>query len=170
MWAPAQGRWFKKGKMDISLKQISTEDEIKHLWKMQICAFSDLLSKYKDFETSPGAESLENVIQKYNQPWTKYYFILEGDTIVGAVRVIDKKDGSRKRISPIFIMKEFRGNGYAQKAIIELEKLYGGNNWSLATILQEKGNIHLYEKLGYHKTGETEKINDLMDITFFEKN
>ena len=66
-------------------------------------------------------------------------------------------------------MKEFRGNGYAQKAIIELENLYGSNNWCLDTILQEKGNIHLYEKLGYHKTGETEKINNLMDIIFFEK-
>ena len=156
--------------MDISLKQVISEDEIIHLWKMQICAFSDLLSKYKDFETSPGAESLEKVIQKYNQPWTKYYFILEGDAVVGAVRVIDKKDGSRKRISPIFIMKEFRGKGYAQKAIIELEKLYGSNNWCLDTILQEKGNIHLYEKLGYHQTGKTEKINGIMDIIFFEKN
>ena len=169
MWTPTLGRWVRIEKMNISLKQVITEDEIKHLWKMQICAFSDLLSKYKDFETNPGAESLEKVIQKYNQPWTKYYFILEGDTIVGAVRVIDKKDGSRKRISPIFIMKEFRDNGYAQKAIIELENLYGSNNWCLDTILQEKGNIHLYEKLGYHKTGETEKINDLMDIIFFEK-
>ena len=36
-------------------------------------------------------------------------------------------------------------------------------------ITQEKGNIHLYEKLGYHQTGKTEKINNLMDIVFLEK-
>ncbi len=156
--------------MDISLKQVIGENELKDLWEMQICAFSDLLSKYKDFGTNPGAESLERVIEKYQQPWTKYYFIINGDKIVGGVRVIDKKNGLRKRISPIWIMKEFRGNGYAQKAIIELEKLYGSNNWCLDTILQEKGNIHLYEKLGYHQTGKTEKINNLMDIVFLEKN
>ena len=77
--------------MEISLKQVITEKELKNLWKMQICAFSDLLSKYKDFETNPGAESLERVIEKYQQPWTKYYFIINGDIIVGGVRVIDKK-------------------------------------------------------------------------------
>ena len=38
------------------------------------------------------------------------------------------------------------------------------------TILQEKGNLHLYEKLGYRQTGKTEKISDLMDIVYYEKN
>ena len=49
------------------------------------------------------------------------------------------------------------------------EKIYGKDNWSLDTILQEEGNIHLYEKLGYHRVGTPEKINDRMDIVFFEK-
>lgn len=34
---------------------------------------------------------------------------------------------------------------------------------------QEKGNLHLYEKLGYHQTGRVDKINDRMDIVFYEK-
>jgi hypothetical protein len=37
------------------------------------------------------------------------------------------------------------------------------------TILQEKGNLHLYEKMGYHRTGKVEHINDRMDIVFYEK-
>ena len=89
---------------------------------------------------------------------------------VGGIRVIDKMDGSRKRISPIWIMHEFRNKGYAQQAIQEVEKLYGDDNWSLDTILQEKGNIHLYEKLGYKRTGKIERISYLMDIVYFEKN
>ena len=36
-------------------------------------------------------------------------------------------------------------------------------------ILQEKGNLHLYEKLGYHQTGKIENINERMDIVFYEK-
>jgi hypothetical protein len=37
------------------------------------------------------------------------------------------------------------------------------------TILQEKGNLHLYEKLGYHQTGRVDKVNDHMDIVYYEK-
>ena len=39
----------------------------------------------------------------------------------------------------------------------------------LDTILQEKGNCCLYEKLGYHQTGKTEQINDKMTIVYYEK-
>ena len=54
--------------------------------------------------------------------------------------------------------------------IIEAERIHGADNWSLDTILQENGNLHLYEKLGYHRTGKIEKINDRMDIVYYEKN
>ena len=67
-------------------------------------------------------------------------------------------------------MKEFRNMGYAQQAFEELEKIYGADGWCLDTILQEEGNIHLYEKIGYHQTGKVENINERMDIIFFEKN
>ena len=86
------------------------------------------------------------------------------------MRVVHRNDGSRKRIAPIFIMKEFRGKGLAQKTFEEIEKIHGSDNWSLDTILQETGNCYLYEKLGYKKTGVTEKINDRMDIVYYEKN
>lgn len=66
-------------------------------------------------------------------------------------------------------MAEFRNKGYAQQAMLELEKLYGSHHWCLDTILQEKGNIYLYEKMGYVWTGRTEQINEKMDIVFYEK-
>ena len=67
-------------------------------------------------------------------------------------------------------MPGYRNKGYAQAAIRAAEEKHGSGNWCLDTILQESGNIHLYEKMGYHRTGKTDKINDLMDIVFFEKN
>ena len=86
------------------------------------------------------------------------------------IRIVDCKDGvTRKRISPIFIMPEYRNQGYAQQAIKEAERIHGENHWKLDTILQEKGNCYLYEKLGYHQTGKTEIINDKMTIVFYEK-
>lgn len=154
--------------MSVTLRQ-AKRDEIQKIWEMQVEAFHELLEKYQDYDLSPGAEPVDKVIARFEQPWTKYFFIEAEDTDVGVIRVVDMKGGSRKRISPLWIMKEYRGKGYAQDAINAVEKLYGADNWSLDTILQEKGNCHLYEKMGYHRTGKVEHINDRMDIVFYEK-
>ena len=155
--------------MAITLKKATRED-IETIWKMQVEAFTELLDKYQDFDMSPATESLEKIIAKFEQPWTTYYYIVENDIVVGAVRIVNKNDGSRKRISPIWIMGEFRNKGYAQQAMIELENIYGSDHWCLDTILQEKGNLHLYEKMGYVQTGKVEHINEKLDIVFYEKN
>ena len=154
--------------MSVTLRQAKRED-IKTIWKMQVEAFSDLLAVYQDYDMSPSAEGLDKVMARFEQPWTRYYFIEAEGKDVGAIRVVDKRDGSRKRISPLWIMKEFRGKGYAQDAIRAVEDLYGKDNWCLDTILQEKGNLHLYEKMGYKRTGRIEHINERMDIVFYEK-
>lgn len=154
--------------MNINLKRIDIS-ECEKLWKMQVEAFSELLEKYKDFETDPASEPMSRVEERLRQPFTYYYFIMDGETAVGAVRVVDSKDGSQKRISPIFIMKEHRGKGYAQAALTVVEERHGSENWSLGTILQEAGNCHLYEKMGYRRTGELEIINERMTIIGYEK-
>ena len=154
--------------MSITLRQAKRED-IETIWKMQIEAFRELLEKYQDYDLSPGAEPVDKVIARFEQPWTKYFFIEAEGTDVGVIRVVNKDDGSRKRISPLWIMKEYRGKGYAQDAILAVENLYGADYWCLDTIMQEKGNCHLYEKMGYHQTGRVEHINDRMDIVFYEK-
>ena len=155
--------------MSVILQKAERED-MHDLWEMQVEAFKGLLEKYHDYDMSPAAESYERILQKYEFMGTAYYFIIADGVRVGGIRIIDKKDGSRKRISPIWIMPEFRNKGFAKQAISEAERIYGEDNWSLDTILQEKGNIHLYESIGYKRTGETEKISDLMDIIFYEKN
>lgn len=145
-------------------------NECDKIWDMQIKAFADLLRKYQDYETSPGNESKERIEAKLLQEFTYFYYIFDDDNIVGAIRVVDKNDGSRKRVAPIFIMKEYRNRGLAQKTFEEIEKIHGSDNWMLDTILQEEGNCYLYEKLGYKRTGEIEKINERMDIVYYEKN
>lgn len=155
--------------MEVKLIKASRND-MKTIWLMQKKAFGGLLEKYQDHEISPASESYERIIEKYEMQGSFYYFISDSGVNVGVIRIIDKNDGSRKRISPIWIMPEHRNKGYAQAAIMEAERIHGADNWSLDTILQEKGNLHLYEKLGYHRTGKIEKINDRMDIVYYEKN
>ena len=155
--------------MDIKLIKAKCED-LKTILQMQKEALSELYAKYQDTETSPATEKYENILFRFNQPETTYYFITADNVKVGVIRIVDCKDGvTRKRISPIFIMPEYRNQGYAQQAIKEAERIHGNQNWKLDTILQEKGNCYLYEKLGYHQTGKTEQINDKMTIVFYEK-
>ncbi|MBO6115557.1 MAG: GNAT family N-acetyltransferase [Ruminococcus sp.] len=146
-----------------------TMDDAEELWEMQVEAFSELLERYQDYDTNPANETIDRVRIRLAQPSTYYYFIMSGGVKVGAIRVIDIHDGSRKRISPIFIMKEHRGHGLAQEAISAVEKIHGSTHWQLDTILQEAGNCHLYEKMGYRRTGKTEVINERMTIVDYEK-
>lgn len=153
------------------IKLIKAEfEDINTILQMQKVAFAELYEKYQDTETSPATEKYEDILFRFNQPETTYYFITADNEKVGVIRVVDFKDGvTRKRISPISIMPKYRNKGYAQHAIIEAEHIHGKHNWKLDTILQEAGNCYLYEKLGYHQTSKTEIINDKLTIVFYEK-
>ena len=146
--------------------------DAKELHAMQVKSFKELLGKYQDFETNPANEGEEKVEARLQQDFTFYYFICIGQQKAGAIRVVDKKEaGKNKRISPVFVLPEFQGKGIAQKAIRLCEEVHGnGNgNWELDTILQEPGNCHLYEKMGYRQTGKTEVINEKLTLVFYEK-
>lgn len=59
---------------------------------MQIEAFRELLEKYRDYDTSPGSESVEKVAARLRQDFTYYYFVCMGQQKVGAVRVVEPKE------------------------------------------------------------------------------
>lgn len=147
----------------------ATVDDAQQLWEIQRKSFQSLLDKYQDYETSPACEPIEKMIFRLSQKQTYYYYICIGDIKVGAIRVIDCNSKENKRISPIFILPEYQNNGIAQKAIQICEQIHGADNWELDTILQEEGNCHLYEKMGYQRGGRTEKINDRLTLVFYKK-
>ena len=154
--------------MEVRLVRASMADA-ETIWQMQRIAFAQLLEKYQDFDTNPGNELLEKVQWRLSLPATYFYFIQIDGVNAGAIRIIDHHDEQRKRISPLFVMPEFRGMGVAQAAIRAAEHIHGIAHWNLGTILQEKGNCHLYEKMGYIVTGETKVINERITIVFYEK-
>lgn len=153
----------------MELKRATVKDA-DTIWRLQRDAFAGLLAKYQDYDTSPANEPIERIEAKLRQADAYFYYITDQDKIVGAIRIIDRKDGTRKRISPLFVAEEYRNRGYAQSAITEAEHLHGEDSWELDTILQEEANCYLYEKMGYHRTGRTERINDKMTIVHYEKN
>jgi len=146
---------------------ISSANEI---WQMQKIAFADLLDKYEDYDTNPANEPLKKTVMRLSLPSTYYYFInLNGENI-GAIRIVDNKSTvEKKRISPIFIMPQYRNNGYAQQAIRQAESIHGSHGWELDTILQETPLCRLYEKLGYIRTDKIEVINEKTSLVIYVK-
>jgi len=155
--------------MGVSLKRAS-ESDAELIWRMQVEAFAQLYARYRDDETSPAKEPIDKVSARLRQPFTYYYLIETSEGIAGAIRVVDFQEAEKtKRISPLFILPEFRNRGLAQAAIQAVERIHGQENWSLDTIAQEEGNCRLYEKLGYHRTGRSKVVNDSMTLVFYEK-
>lgn len=155
--------------MEIKLIRAGVADA-REIHAMQLEAFRELLDRYQDFDTSPGCEAVEKVEARLRQDFTYYYFICRDDRKVGAIRVVDKQEeGKNKRLSPIFILPRFRGQGIAQKAIRLCEEIHGADKWELDTILQEEKNCYLYEKMGYVRTGETRAVNDRLTLVFYTK-
>ena len=155
--------------MKIELIRASLKDA-KEIWEMQVKSFKNLLDKYQDFETNPASETISNIEMRLKQNFTFFYFIFIDNKKVGAIRVVDYKEKNKnKRISPLFILPEYRNKGIAQSVIKICEEIHGNTNWELSTILEEKGNCYLYEKLGYHPTGKTQVINDRLTLIFYHK-
>ncbi len=155
--------------MKIELIRASLKDA-KEIWKMQVKSFKNLLDKYQDFEINPASETILNIEMRLKQNFTFFYFIFIDNKKVGAIRVVDYKEKNKnKRISPLFILPEYRNKGIAQSVIKICEEIHGNTNWELSTILEEKGNCYLYEKLGYHPTGKTQVINDRLTLIFYHK-
>ncbi len=146
----------------------ATEDDLRKIHYIQVKSFAQLLLKYEDFESSPAAEGLDDIRQRFRQNFTDYYLIELDDEEIGMLRVCDF--GEHCRLSPLCILPEYQGRGYAQQAIVLMERLYPKTQlWQLDTIAQEEKLRHLYEKMGYRRIEKTEQIKEGMELVFYEK-
>jgi len=153
--------------MDICLRK-ATDADCEMILHIQVKAFTPLLLKYQDYESSPAAEDMDAIQRRMAQSYTDYYLIEAEQSVLGMLRVCNF--GVSCRLSPICILPEYQGHGHAQKAMTAMEAQYPNTRkWELDTIAQEEKLCHLYEKVGYRKTGRTDHLKDGMDLVFYEK-
>ena len=153
--------------MAIRLRK-ATEEDLQKIFYIQVKSFAQLLLKYEDFNSSPAAEGMDDILQRFRQPYTDYYLILLDDREIGMLRVCDF--GEHCRLSPLCILPEYQGRGYAQQAMVLMESLYPkARLWQLDTIAQEEKLRHLYEKMGYRRLEKTEQIKAGMELVYYEK-
>ena len=154
--------------MKVLLEKADIKD-VEAIHELQVESFSPLLEKYQDFETNPANEGLDRILERCQQDITTYYFIVLDGVRIGAIRLVYWTDKRRARISPIFILPRYQGRGFGQQAMALVEERTNAVVWELDTILQEQGNCHLYEKMGYRKMGPVKEVNERMTIVHYEK-
>lgn len=146
------------------------ESDIDIVFEIQQAAYKPLYEKYHDDNTNPYMESKEIVLQKYMRTGTKGYLFIENGEIVGVVRISLFPESKSGRVSALGVHPQYQGQGIAQQALLKIEEMHSEvERWFLDTILQETGNCHLYEKIGYKRTEKIEKVNDKMTLIFYEK-
>lgn len=146
----------------------ATENEARLIHDIKYKAFMPLYEKYHDDETSPVNESLEKTIAIINQEYTDYLLIMYRETPAGGIRIT--KQSGVFRISPLFILPEYQNMGIGSIALTAVFNRYPeAVVWRLDTILQERGNCHFYEKLGFVRNSFIKKVNDKMTLTGYEK-
>lgn len=154
--------------MSISLRIAGLQD-CAQIHQMQVIVFRPLLDKYQDYETNPGAETIERIEQRMRIPSITHYFIELQSKKIGYIRIRQPNE-TTCLFSQIAILPEYQGRGYAQQAMIMAEALYPqAKRWELITIKQEEKLRHLYEKMGYKPTGEEKRIKLGMDFISYVK-
>lgn len=152
----------------ITLKSAYREDAA-ILLSLQRQAFALLLEKYQDYGTNPRAETLEILQRKLEEPQRDYWFICNGEELVGLACVKHMKDGMLY-ISPICLLPECQGKGWGHQAMALLEGQYPDcRRWGLATILEDPGLCRFYESQGYVRNGWKNEIQPGMTVAGFEK-
>ena len=97
---------------------------------LQIKSFMPLLDRYQDFETNPANEPIEKIIGRINQSFTDFYLIKSDGVNVGGIRIV-KMDDNRYRVSPIFILPEYREKVLHKKSFKWL---------NIYIVMQRRGN------------------------------
>ena len=154
--------------MNVQLIRANYKDA-ERIWRMQIAAFAEQYKRYQDHNTNPANEPLSKVQNRLTDPDSYYYIITADGKDTGGICVTDRKDGSQKELSPLFLLPEYQGKGIAATAVRTVEQLHGERNWWLCAIQSEIENLRFYEHLGYRRTGETHAINDKLTVVDFEK-
>lgn len=116
--------------MQVELK-LAKQTEAAEILTLQKIAFRDMLQRYQDYDTSPANQTLEQMQQRCSQKDRKYYFIDVNDIHVGVLSVTDRKGGSLKRLSPIFVLPQFRVMDMLRKQFARLKRSMANRvgNW-----------------------------------------
>lgn len=142
-------------------------EDAQALLKIQKEVFHSDLIKYKDYHTSPAAESLD--FFRFRMQTSLHYSVFVDGRLAGGICLL-KKTTDHYYLYRIFLGSEFQNKGLGSKLLRQLERQFPQvKKWSLDTPKDNRRNRHFYEKFGYKKIGE-QPINEYLTLIQYEKN
>lgn len=156
--------------MEITFVKASVED-MPVIQQMYRRAFEPIYLRYHDDETDPYLESLASLQKKSQRVGSEYFFCDSDGVRVGMIRVISDHSTKEARISPMCVLPEFQGQGFAQDILVEIEQRFSDiKTWYLDTIAEESKLVYLYQKVGYQLISDQHKeIKPGMNLVYFIK-
>lgn len=86
------------------------------------------------------------------RPNSFYYFVKDGEEIVGFLRVQTNDEQTEAWLGTAAILPKYQRKGYGSEGMRLLEKeLSTVHQWDLCTVFQEEPMVNFYEKCGYQK-------------------
>lgn len=127
-----------------------------------------MYQRYQDHELSPHNITYENMEWIFENE--HLYKVLYEDRLIGAIYVSKNPDKFHMKLHGIYVIPEFQNKGIGQKTIEFVESQYPDTlTWVLETPHDLHRNHHVYEKIGYIKTGQVDFVNDRLSIIHYKK-
>ena len=143
-------------------------EDLKEILELQYIAYKSEASLFGTDDIPPLKETLEEVIEEYNNGIILKMLPEDGEIwqIIGSVRAYEK-DGTAY-IGKLMVHPDFRGQGHGTKLLNEIQKYYPYKRYELFTSTRSVDNIRLYEKNGFKKFKQETITNELIFV-YMEK-
>ena len=155
----------------------TTENEALLLSEIQRQAFLPLYERYHD-EGNPCLRGIEDVANRLNSPYFRYFTILENEEIVGGILYKCKGKGpffeqlndGEYYLQRVYIRPECQCKGIAQTAILLCEQEFSDAKMFSVDFPEDLAkNRRCYEKAGFCDTGKRLESEPGLVLACFEK-
>ncbi len=162
--------------MKISIRQ-TQENEAIELCNIQKSAFLPLYEKYHD-EGNPCLRGVEDIVNRLNSDYFRYFTIFLDEEIVGGILYkckgrtpfVDVLEEYQYYLQRVYVKPEHQCKRIAQTAIILCEKEFKTAKKFLVDFPEDLvKNKRCYEKAGFVDTGKRLKVQSNLILACFEK-
>lgn len=151
--------------LDMTIAPAYRED-LKAILDLQKQCYLSEGKLYDDYSIPPLTQNMESIEADFDQGM----MFLKGtinEKIIASVRGFVKNETAY--IGRLIVKEEFQNKKFGRKLMHFIEsQLNHCSRYELFTGSRSKGNIYLYEKLGYSEF-KREKVNDKLTIVYMEK-
>ena len=148
----------------VEIQDADVRDALEIL-RLQRLAYQSEAAIYDDYTIPPLTQLLEEVEADLQRQVVLNAFA--DDRIVGSVRA-QERDGTCF-IGRLIVHRDWQNQGIGTRLMTEIEERFpSARRFELFTGDKSERNLHLYQKLGYHRL-RTEQQTDRVRIVYLEK-